>query len=205
MIGRLVGEIITKKPPQILLDVNGVGYEVEAPMTTFYELPDVGSKAVLLTHMVVREDAQLLYGFASENERSMFRHLIKINGVGPKLALTILSGISASEFARCINEHDVSGLVKLPGVGKKTAERLIVELVDRVKDFVQNADESEAGSTARVQSVVDNASSEAEYALIALGYKPQEASRMIRNIDTKNRTSEEIIRLALQSMAAGKK
>ena len=205
MIGRLVGEIITKKPPQILLDVNGVGYEVEAPMTTFYELPDVGSKVILLTHMVVREDAQLLYGFASENERSMFRHLIRINGVGPKLALTILSGISASELARCINEHDVTGLVKLPGVGKKTAERLIVELVDRIKDFVPNAEVNESGSTAKDQLVVENASSEAEYALIALGYKPQEASRMIRNIDTKNRTSEDIIRLALQSVVAGKK
>ncbi len=205
MIGRLVGEIITKKPPQILLDVNGVGYEVEAPMTTFYELPDVGNKVILLTHMVVREDAQLLYGFASENERSMFRHLIRINGVGPKLALTILSGISASELARCINEHDVTGLVKLPGVGKKTAERLIVELVDRIKDFVPNADVSESSTTAIAQSVVENASSEAEYALIALGYKPQEASRMIRNIDTKNRTSEDVIRLALQSVVAGKK
>lgn len=119
MIGRLKGEIIYKKPPQLLIDVNGVGYEVEAPMTTFYDLPEAGGKAVLLTHMVVREDAQLLYGFATDGEREMFRQLIKINGVGPKLALTILSGISSFELARCVSDHDVVSLVKLPGVGKK--------------------------------------------------------------------------------------
>jgi len=204
MIGRLVGEIISKKPPQILLDVNGVGYEVEAPMTTFYELPDVGNKTILLTHMVVREDAQLLYGFATENERAMFRHLIRINGVGPKLALTILSGISASELARCVADHDVTALVKLPGVGKKTAERLIVELVDRIKDLVPSTEKSESGATTQVQPIVENASNEAESALIALGYKPQEASKMVRSIDAAGKSSEELIRLALQSVVSRK-
>ena len=205
MIGRLVGEIIYKKPPQILLDVNGVGYEVEAPMTTFYELPDAGNKVILLTHMIVREDAQLLYGFASENERGMFRHLIRINGVGPKLALTILSGISASELARCVKDHDVTALVKLPGVGKKTAERLIVELADRIKDIAPSIAQSEASTQNKTDSTSGSAVNEAESALIALGYKPQEASRMVTNVDAQGRTSEEIIRLALQSVVAGKK
>jgi len=204
MIGRLSGEIISKKPPLILLDVNGVGYEVEAPMTTFYELPDAGQKTILLTHMVVREDAQLLYGFASEHERGMFRQLIRINGVGPKLALTILSGMSATDLARCVNDHDVTALVKLPGVGKKTAERLIVELADRLKDFVSN-DEAKTKSGSVFTATVENPANDAETALIALGYKAQEASRMVRAIDTKNLGSEEIIRQALQSAAMGKK
>lgn len=204
MIGRLSGEIISKKPPLILLDVNGVGYEVEAPMTTFYELPDAGQKTILLTHMVVREDAQLLYGFASEQERTMFRQLIRINGVGPKLALTILSGMSATDLARCVNDHDVTALVKLPGVGKKTAERLIVELADRLKDFVSNTD-SKSATGSMFMEPVDNPVTDAETALVALGYKPQEANRMVRAIDTKNLSSEEIIRLALQSVAIGKK
>ncbi len=202
MIGRLKGEIIYKKPPQILIDVNGVGYEVEAPMTTFYELPEAGQKAVLLTHMVVREDAQLLYGFASDGEREMFRQLIKINGVGPKLALTILSGISSAELARCVNDHDVAALVKLPGVGKKTAERLIIELADKLKAFpTAEASPSKAGSET---AVAVNPKLEAESALVALGYKAQEAARMIKGIDTTALNSEQIIRQALQSAVTGK-
>ncbi|MDH3326609.1 MAG: Holliday junction branch migration protein RuvA [Gammaproteobacteria bacterium] len=203
MIGRLKGEIIYKKPPQILIDVNGVGYEVEAPMTTFYELPEAGQNAILLTHMIVREDAQLLYGFATDGEREMFRHLIKINGVGPKLALTILSGISSAELARCVSDHDVISLVKLPGVGKKTAERLIIELADKLKLFPQiekaPPDQSGGATIARVNPLL-----EAESALISLGYKAQEASRMIKAIDSKGLSSEQVIRLALQSSVSGK-
>lgn len=198
MIGRLKGEIIYKKPPQLLIDVNGVGYEVEAPMTTFYDLPEAGKSAVLLTHMVVREDAQLLYGFATDSEREMFRQLIKINGVGPKLALTILSGISSAELARCVSDHDVNSLVKLPGVGKKTAERLIIELTDKLKYFAlpeaSQVDHKNATTIIRENPLV-----EAESALIALGYKTAEASKMIKAVDSKGLNSEQVIRLALQA------
>ena len=199
MIGRLVGEIIQKKPPQILLDVHGVGYEVEAPMTTFYDLPEVGGKVILLTHMVVREDAQLLYGFATEAERSMFRHLIKINGVGAKLALTILSGMSSNELARCVHDNDVNALVKLPGIGKKTAERLIIELKDKLKDLTPTAGSERLGdSTQLVSHAAVSPTEDAVSALIALGYKPQEASKMVRSLDVAGLSSEEIIRQALQ-------
>lgn len=199
MIGRLAGEIISKKPPQILIDVNGVGYEVEAPMTTFYELPDAGNKVVLLTHMVVREDAQLLYGFATESERAMFRMLIRINGVGPKLGITILSGITSTELSRCVAENDVSTLVKLPGVGKKTAERLVIELKDRLKDLapVKTGSISVIDHMPGFKSPIDDAIS----ALVALGYKASEAGRMVKSVDVENQSSEDIIRLALQSMA----
>ena len=210
MIGRLKGEIIYKKPPQLLIDVNGVGYEVDAPMTTFYELPETGKTAILLTHMVVREDAQLLYGFATDGEREMFRQLIKINGVGPKLALTILSGISSAQLARCVSDHDVISLVKLPGVGKKTAERLIIELADKLKFFAQPESEIEmgqidsAGQAGNQPVTRENPIIEAESALIALGYKSAEATRMIKSIDTKGLSSEQVIRQALQSAASGK-
>ncbi len=202
MIGRLFGKIIFKRPPQILIDVNGVGYEVEAPMTTFYALPDVGAEAVLLTHMVVREDAQLLYGFASESERTMFRLLIRINGVGPKLGVTILSGITSVELSRCVSENDVATLVKLPGIGKKTAERLIIELKDRLKDIVSNnADVATPDHPMNSQKTDEE---DALSALIALGYKPSEASRMVKLVDVKGLSSEDIIRLALQSMAVNR-
>lgn len=200
MIGRLVGEIVHKKPPQVLIDVNGVGYEVEAPMTTFYDLPEVGTKTILLTHLVVREDAQLLYGFSTESERSMFRHLIRINGVGAKLALTILSGMSGSDLARCVHENNVTALVKLPGIGKKTAERLIVELKDRLKDIAAGDAQTDRIATS-FQVVSDNPVEESVSALIALGYKANEASRMVRNVETAGLNSEEIIRQALQTVA----
>ena len=132
MIGRLIGTLAVKQPPEILLDVNGVGYEVQLPMTSFYQLPNVGETATVFTHFVVREDAQLLYGFIDVSERTLFRELIKANGVGPKLALTILSGMSAAQFMQCVKLEDVTSLVKLPGVGKKTAERLVVELRDKL-------------------------------------------------------------------------
>lgn len=192
MIGFLRGIVADKKPPQLMLDVNGVGYEVEAPMSTFYALPDVGSEVSLFTHLAVREDAHILYGFATRDERRLFRSLIKISGVGAKLALTILSGMSVEAFARCVDEEDPDTLVRLPGVGKKTAARLLVEMRDRIKDAVPaGAGTSRAGSKS-------GALAEAQDALLALGYKPREASRLLENIDTEGLNTEELIRLALQ-------
>ena len=199
MIGRLQGILLSKQPPQLLVDVQGVGYEVEAPMSTFYQLPATGEKIVLHAHMVVREDAQLLFGFYTETERHMFRSLIRINGVGPKLALTILSGVTAEEFTRCIMESDAKALTSLPGVGKKTAERLIVELRDKIDtDAVSPSPSMPAGVTASPTSPVSDAVS----ALVSLGYKAQEASRMVRNVDSKDMQTEDIIKAALQGMVA---
>lgn len=198
MIGRLRGKLIVKRAPQLLVDVNGVGYEVEAPMSTFYNLPEIGDEVLLHTHMVVREDAQLLYGFASEVERSFFRNLIKINGVGAKMGLTILSGMSADVFARCVRENDVASLVRLPGVGKKTAERLIVEMKDKL-DKVGEAALPQASAAAPVEA--NDPISDAVSALVALGYKPNEASRMVRGLNCEDLVSEEIIRQALKAAA----
>ena len=200
MIGRLKGTLLTKQPPTLLLDVNGVGYEVDAPMSTFYQLPEINQEVVLHTHLVVREDVQQLCGFATEAERSMFRSLIKINGVGPKLALSILSAISADDFARCIQDNDTTTLVRLPGVGKKTAERLVIEMRDKLKDW--HAGASPQGKT--IAGLIDvehkgDPVQEAVSALIALGYKPPQASRMVSQIDSHELSSEEIIRDALKA------
>lgn len=196
MIGRLRGTLLDKKPPQLLLDVGGVGYEVEAPMSTFYQLPAVGGEVVLHTHLVVREDAHLLFGFGSERERSLFRALIKVNGVGAKMALAILSGMNADTFARCIQEDDTASLTRLPGIGKRTAERLIVEMRDRLADW------QEAGVLPVVMAapgaMVRDEVKDAVSALIALGYKPPEANRMVSAVATDGRSSEEIIREALK-------
>jgi len=194
MIGRLTGVLLEKQPPAILIDVHGVGYELEAPMSTFYSLPETGETITLHTHMVVREDAQLLYGFFSQAERLMFRTLIKISGVGPKLALTILSGMSADDLTHCIMQGDSKALTQLPGVGKKTAERLVVELKDRLDktDSVKLP-----GQTAPVVDV-PNPVNDAVSALISLGYKAQQASQMVRVINVEGKTTEEIIRAALQ-------
>lgn len=198
MIGRLRGTLLEKHPPQLLLEVGGVGYEIEAPMSTFYQLPATGAQLMLHTHLVVREDAQLLYGFATESERRMFRSLIRINGVGAKLALTILSGLSADEFARSVQESDTATLVRLPGVGKKTAERLIVEMRDRLTDWQVDTTlpVMPAGEVA-TRAAPDEAR-DAISALLSLGYKPQEASRLIGKIETEGLSSEEIIRAALK-------
>jgi len=197
MIGRLKGLLLEKQPPAILIDVQGVGYELEASMSTFYNLPECGETILLHTHMVVREDAQLLYGFISLAERLMFRTLIKISGVGPKLALTILSGMSAEDFSRCILEGDSKALTQLPGVGKKTAERLVVELKDRIE---KNDSIKLPGAPEKIErqaSPVNDAVS----ALISLGYKAQQASQMIRAMDVDGKSTEEIIRSALQGNA----
>lgn len=209
MIGRLKGELLEKHPPQLVLDVNGVGYEVDASMNTFYRLPETGSTVTLYTHMVVREDAQLLYGFYERSERSLFRTLIKVNGVGPKLALTILSGISVDEFVHSVNHQDTAALVRLPGVGKKTAERLIIEMKDKLQDFqFTDVDEftltDDLGVTPQVVSADQRA--EAESALVALGYKPVQASKAIAQAEKAlglGAVSEELIRAALKSMVQG--
>ena len=198
MIGRLRGTLLEKQPPHLLLDVNGVGYELEAPMTTFYDLPATGSEVILFTHLVVREDAHTLFAFGRVEDRSLFRALIKVNGVGAKLALTILSGMDATAFVRCVQEKDSASLVRLPGVGKKTAERLIVEMADRLDDWQPAAVVERDGAPAAVETVA-NPVEEAVGALIALGYKPPEASRMVRAVETRDLPAEEIIRLALQA------
>jgi Holliday junction DNA helicase RuvA len=197
MIGFLRGILIHKAPPVLVLDVNGVGYEVEAPMTTFYDLPTLGQEVKLHTHLIVREDAHILFGFASETERMLFRVLIKVNGVGPKLALTILSGQSVAEFYRSVNDNDVKSLVRLPGVGQKTAERLIIEMRGRLPDLDHTV---AATPTSPAVSSVAQASprQEAITALCALGYKPQDAQRMVQSIAVEDKSCEDIIRLALR-------
>jgi Holliday junction DNA helicase RuvA len=183
----------------MLVDVNGVGYEIEAPMSTFYQLPELNQPVTLHTHLLVREDAQLLYGFATEQERRLFRSLIRLTGVGAKLALAILSGMSMDEFARSVHDNDIRSLVQLPGVGKKTAERLIMEMRDRLDDWQGEALTS-GGTGARPPGMASSdASREAVSALISLGYKPPEASRMVQSVDSEGLNSEDIIRAALKS------
>ena len=194
MIGQLSGKILSKQPPRLVLDVHGVGYEIDAPMTTFYDLPAVGADVTLFTHLAVREDAHTLYGFAKLTDRDLFRSLLRVNGVGAKLALTILSGMDTQTFVACVLEANSDALVRLPGVGKKTAERLIIELRDRLQDFSSTAP-SAGGVVRGVSSPVEDAVS----ALVGLGYKPNEASRMVRGIDDKDLSSEDIIRQALQA------
>lgn len=196
MIGFLRGKLMQKTPPQLLLDVQGVGYEIEAPMTTFYDLPALGEEVNLHTHLVVREDAHILFGFASETERMLFRLLIKVNGVGPKLALTVLSGQSVDEFYRCVNDNDVKALVRLPGVGQKTAERLIIEMRGRLPEL--SSANSAKGTVNTPQLLGNSPKQEAITALCALGYKPQDAARMVQTIDTEAKSCEDIIRMALR-------
>ncbi len=200
MIGRLHGILLEKQPPQLLLDVGGVGYEISAPMTTFYELPETGNEITLHTHLAVREDAHVLYGFLREQDRLLFRTLIKVSGVGPKLALAILSGMSADEFAGCVQKGDSALLTRLPGVGKKTAERLVVELKDRLKDWQGVLQTATEGFTSCATPVSD-ALKDAISALVSLGYKPQEASRMVSQLENNGLPSEELIRLALKAAA----
>lgn len=205
MIGRIRGQLVLKQPPDILVEVGGVGYEIQVPMTTLFQLPQLGAEVSLVTHFVVREDAQLLYGFIDERDRSLFRQLIKVSGVGPKLALTILSGMDSRSFARCVQRDDISSLVALPGVGKKTAERLLVEMRDKLKDWLGTADVDDGLQPGGIgQAPVTNFVADAEGALIALGYKPQEASRVVAAVnDDSIEGSEELIRRALKSMASG--
>ncbi len=200
MIGRLSGVIVHKQPPWLMVEVGGVGYELEAPMTTFYELPAVGRSVTLHTHFLVREDAQLLYGFLHLAERDLFRTLIRVSGVGPKVALAILSTFSAGEFEGCVRSGDVRALTRVPGIGKKTAERLLVELRDRLQHAPAPPPARAVGAGADMAPPEDPVQ-EARVALEALGYKPQEAARMVAQVATEGRSSEEIIRQALRAVA----
>lgn len=203
MIGRLKGIVLEKKAPDLLLDVNGVGYELQAPMSTFYQLPAPGQGVLLHTHLVIREDAHLLFGFFEQQERALFRALIKVSGVGPKVALAILSGVTADEFVRLVRQDDDTALTRIPGIGKKTAERLLLEMRDRLKDWQSPAGTDDRADLPRPANGASAVSEDAETALIALGYKPAEAARMIVRTLKDNpglERSEEIIRLALKGM-----
>lgn len=202
MIGRLFGKIIEKTPPLLILDVNGVGYEVFSPLSTFYNLPDLNQNVQLLTHMIVREDAMLLYGFSQARERALFRSLIKVSGVGPKLALTILSGIEPDQFVTCIQQNDASSLINIPGIGKKTAERLMIEMRDALAKWELSipTTDNQTASTTQTISQQNNIITDAISALTALGYKPNDAKRMINKVYAPNLNSEALIRLALQKM-----
>ena len=193
MIGSLRGRIASKTPPQLTVDVGGLGYEVEAPMSTFFHLPAVGEEVRLLTHLVVREDAHVLYAFATEDERRLFRSLIKVSGVGPKIALALLSGISVSAFAQCVLNEDIGTLTRVPGVGRKTAERLIVEMRDRLA-----APQTSPGAPVAAAA---SAAGEAYGALVALGYRPAEAARLLKAVGPGTHSTEELIRRALQGAA----
>lgn len=196
MIGQLTGRLLVKQAPELLVDVQGVGYELEAPMSTFYRLPALGETVTLFTHLHVREDAQLLFAFASREERSLFRNLIKVSGVGARLALTVLSGISVEDFIATVQGGDVSTLTRLPGIGRKTAERLMVEMRDRLS--------SEAGSAATgLAAGAGDAGQDALSALQALGYKPAEAARLLKKVASPDLSSEQLIRLALKQAVTG--
>jgi len=193
MIGSVHGRVLSKTPPQLAVEVAGIGYELEAPMSTFFLLPGVGEEVRLLTHLVVREDAHILYAFATEEERRLFRSLIKVSGVGPKIALALLSGVSVEAFGRCVQNKDIDALIRIPGIGRKTAERLLVEMKDRVGPH------TEVAAAAAIAGIVA-ASPEAEAfgALVALGYKPAEATRLLKAAGPGTHSTEELIRRALQ-------
>jgi len=205
MIGRLNGLLVEKQPPEILIEVSGLGYEVQMPMTCFYDLPAVGEQAIIYTHFVVREDAQLLFGFNNKTERALFRELLKANGVGPKLGLAILSGMSAQQFVSCVNNEDATTLVKLPGVGKKTAERLVLEMKDRLKDwgndlFTPFSDNAVIEPASDDTLVANNAADDAVSALVALGYKQPQAQKAVKAVNKPDMTTEVLIKEALKSM-----
>lgn len=204
MIGRLRGNLIEKQPPYLVLDVNGVGYEVQAPMTTFYRLPAIGVEVILHTHLSITENLHQLFGFAEQRDRSLFRTLIKVNGVGPKLAIAILSGMEADDIARCVRDNNIKALTKVPGIGTKTAERLVIELRDRLKNWDVPHSDVLAHSEIKQIASDNDIYAEAESALIALGYKPVEAAKMISAASKQkpDAKSEELIRLALRSMVS---
>lgn len=199
MIGWIRGKLLSKRPPFLLLDVQGIGYELEGPMTTFYTLPESGDTVSLFIHQVIREDAHHLYAFANEQERNVFRLLLRVNGVGAKLALTILSGMDAATFARCVFEGDAAALSKLPGIGKKTAERLIIEMRDRLDKSTMPA-YIPASATNPDGLAAEDPVREAVSALISLGFKPPEASRQVHAIEVQGLSCEEIVRRALKTM-----
>ena len=197
MISRIQGVLIEKRPPWLVIDCNGVGYELEVPMTTVWTLPELNKTVTILTHLIVRDDAHLLFGFATEAERKLFRSLIKVSGIGSKVALAILSGIESKEFVQCVHESNAARLTALPGIGKKTAERLIVEMRDRVGDWAP----ANLNAMASPSAAAGNAVNDAISGLIALGYKPPEASRLVMELDRDDKSSEEIIREVLRRLA----
>jgi holliday junction DNA helicase RuvA len=201
MIGQLRGILIAKQPPDLMIDVQGVGYELQAPMSTFYLLPELQQEITLFTHLSIREDAHVLYGFITLAERHLFRSLIRVNGVGPKLALSILSAMEVQEFLRCVQQNDSTGLIRIPGVGKKTADRLIVEMRDRLDSNLSSDTPSTAhfSASASINTGVTRPQDDAISALIALGYKPQEATHWVNAIYDPTATSEDLIRRALKA------
>lgn len=190
MIGSLRGQLTFKQAPVIVIECNGVGYDVETPLSTFFALPAVGANVFLYTHLLVREDAQILYGFVSEEERALFRNLLKVRGIGARIGLAILSAMTVADFRRCIEHEDTAALARIPGIGKKTSERLVVEMRDRLDQF--------SGSKLARVSVAAGARAEATDALVALGYKASEVNRLLANLDIDGKTAEDIIRLALR-------
>jgi Holliday junction DNA helicase RuvA len=206
MIGQLRGQILAKHPPLLILDVNGIGYELEAPMSTFYDLPAVGGTVTLITHLVVREDAHSLYGFARQRDRDLFRALLRVSGVGARIGLAILSGMDAARFIQCVEQEDISALTRVPGIGTKTAQRLVVELRDRLDTigagFATTIGTPTAGTSSPtgVPGSAPGALADAISALVALGYKPADANRMARAADDGAKSSEEIIRTALRAI-----
>ncbi len=195
MIGRIAGTLLAKSPPALLVDVGGVGYEIDAPMSTFYRLPAIGEPVLLHTHLLVREDAQLLYGFASEAERALFRQLLKVSGVGAKLALVILSGVAVDELLAIVGDADAARLVRIPGIGRKTAERLILELREPLGRM--------ASTPASILAPRGDALQDAASALEALGYKPTEARAALRDLAAEDQSSEDLIRAALKRLMRG--
>ncbi|MBK1648912.1 Holliday junction branch migration protein RuvA [Rhabdochromatium marinum] len=207
MIGRIRGQLLAKQPPQLLVDVQGLGYELEAPMSVFYDLPELGASVTLLTHLMVREDAHVLYAFNTEGERALFRHLLKVSGVGAKMALAILSAMDAQQFAQCVQYEDLTALYRVPGVGKKTAQRLVIEMKDRLSASPPAASgiaASPSAATGRPATLeANNPVAEAVHALEALGYRPADASRMARAAAEQAQSTEDIIRVALKSLNKG--
>jgi Holliday junction DNA helicase RuvA len=195
VIGHLRGRLVRKSPPALIVDVNGVGYELEAPMSTFYRLPELGREVELHTHLVVREDAHLLYGFATEDERRLFRDLLRVTGIGPKIGLALLSGIDVETFMRCVEAEDTAALTRIPGIGRKTAERLLIEMRDRISALGQlppAGSKTGSGGGARAEAFA---------ALVALGYRPVEVTRLLQGVEQEGAATEELIRRALQAAA----
>jgi Holliday junction DNA helicase RuvA len=198
MIGRLRGTLISKQPPWLMIEVGGIGYELEAPMSTIYDLPPTGKEVILLTHYAVKEDSVALYGFMHESERALFRSLQKVSGIGAKIALAVLSGVSTDHFARLVQTGDVVALTKIPGIGKKTAERIVIELRDRVDGLT-----SVPGARLNGADVPLDATGEATVALQQLGYKPAEVTRLVQKVAAEGDTAEAIIRKALRAALGG--
>ena len=202
MIGRIKGKLVVKDPPMILVDVNGVGYEIEVPVRVLFELPELNSEVTIITHMIVREDAQLLCGFNNYQQRDLFRKLLKVSGIGAKSALAVLSTMSTGEFVAMVQSKDINAIVKIPGVGKKTAERLVLEMRDKLGDFAEGDLSYPQATASNLNNMPATAQSEALIALQSLGFKPQEVNMLIKKLAKDGMTAEEIIRLCLQHKGA---